>query len=113
MINAKQVFGTYPHVQMRWYVEQTVADEARRPYELSQLVKKYVNNCNEQNGDDEVQFDIDASFIWDDTPEGHGFWQGISAHVPEHFKDQWLKRPKVKKQPAAKPVKPKRVGWWV
>lgn len=111
MINAKQVFGTYPHVQMRWYIARTVADEARRPYELGQLVKKYVYNCNEQNEDDEVKVDIDSSFIWDDTPEGHAFWSVISQHVPEHFKDMWLKEPRAKK-PIAKPIKPKRVGWW-
>ena len=112
MINAKQVFGTYPHVQMRWHIARTVADEARRPYELGQLVKKFVFNHNDQNDFDEVQESIDASFTWADTPEGHAFWSDISQHVPEHFKDQWLKQPKVKKQLMAKPIKPKRVGWW-
>lgn len=115
MINAKQVYGTYPHVQMRWHIEQLMGGEpaAKKAQALGRLVTKYIRNCNEQEEDrDHVAADIDQSFTWEDTPEGHNFWSTINRRdVPQVFLDQWLKQPRAKKEiPKAAPKK--RVGWW-
>lgn len=30
--------------------------------------------------DDPQDIDIDKALIWDDTPEGHGYWSGINRY---------------------------------
>ena len=120
MITAKQVYGTYPHVQMRWYIERTKpeATKAAKAAFLGQLVGKFVANCNAQHDyRDDVPADIDVAFTWDDTQEGHNYWAEVNRHanMPEEFVDQWLRqaKPKVMKVPVAAPApKLKRVGWW-
>lgn len=116
MITAKQVYGTYPHVQMRWYIERTKpeATKAQKAASLGQLVGKFVANHNAQNPDLLMVIDnVDAAFVWDNTQEGFNYWEEVSRLVPQEFVDQWLKpeKPiKVKLPPPA--PKLKQVGWW-
>lgn len=118
MINAKQVYGTYPHVQMRFHIGQLMGNESagKKAAALGRLVGKYIYNCNDQEEErDYVENNIDASFTWDDTPEGHDFWSEVHRHkIPAEFEDAWLKRVVPRRAKVIKPaVLKKRVGWWV
>ena len=112
MVTAKELLGTYPHQQMRAYLKGKFPQDTPKQHgaRLSALVKKWLHNYhNELNGwwrlldDNGVPRDIDNSFTWGGTPEGHEFWANI--HRLE------LPRP----MPMAKKVKDKprkKVGWW-
>lgn len=114
MITAKQLKDTYPHRQMRMYIE----DEYRhmtpqgKAAQLGALVKKFLKNFEADVGWgprdlDEVPQDIDQAFTWEDTPEGFEFWRHIhrDIFVPVEI----VEAPKPAKGKAPK----KRVGWWV
>lgn len=129
MFTAKQLKDTYPHKQMRRYIEATVADAAKRPAALGQLVKKFMANCEKQFRGFGVPNNVDAAFSWANTPEGYGFWAIINAHVPKEaakakpvivdFEAAFAPfeppvapvAPKKEDKAAPKPA-PKQVGWW-
>lgn len=128
MFTAKQLKDTYPHKQMRLYIEATVADAAKRPAALGQLVKKFMANCA-QEGQFDVPMNVDRAFIWAHTPEGHDFWSVINRYEPkkvakakpvmpgleavfDHFVPPVAPvAPKKEAKAAPKPA-PKQVGWW-
>lgn len=131
MFTAKQLKDTYPHKQMRMYIEATVADAAKRPAALGQLVKKFMANCEKQFRGLAVPGDVDAAFIWANTREGHRFWSIIHGYKPKKaakakpfvmdieaggfakFADPAVApaEPKKEAKAAPKPA-PKQVGWW-
>lgn len=131
MITAKQLKDTYPHKQMRMYIEDLYpgATLAQRAAHLGALVKKFLFNFaidpHGGFGDkDEVPKDINTAFIWGDTPEGQKFWGCIHDYEPveevlppprdnpwviDGFEELVGKKAKVKLPKAA----PKKVvGWW-
>lgn len=130
MFTAKQLKNTYPHKQMRLYIEATVAEAAKRPAALGQLVKKFMANC-EKEWQFDVPMNVDLAFIWANTPEGHGFWSVINGYEPKKaakakpfvmdieaggfakFADPAVApaEPKKEAKAAPKPA-PKQVGWW-
>lgn len=111
MITAKQLYNTYPHKQMRMYVEATF-DRISWPSELSKLTRKFLRNFKAQGGGwyrhdvDVVPRDIDAAFTWAGTPEGYDFWAIISNYRPAAV-ELGVVKPK-----AAVPAPKKKVGWW-
>ena len=111
MITAKQLYNTYPHKQMRMYVEATF-NRISWPSELSKLTRKFLRNFRDQDGGwdlhdvDAIPRNIDAAFTWGDTPEGHDFWRRIGDYRPAPIV------PKVAKPKAAVPAPKKSVGWW-
>lgn len=112
MITAKQLKDTYPHRQMRAYIEDEYAHMTPQGQaaKLGGLVKKFLKNFELQAGvwvrpDPEiVPRDIDEAFTWADTPEGHEFWRHINSFMPVEI----VEAPKPAKGKAPK----KRVGWW-
>lgn len=129
MITAKQLNGTYPHRQMRMYIENKYPDAHAytRGAHLTVLVKKFLKNFEDQAGGwdlgdvDVVPRDIDAAFTWEDTPEGQVFWQIINDMQPEQvvpgnnlWVDWGAPAVAVKKAKAAAPKAPlkKQIGWW-
>ena len=105
MITAKQLRNTYPHRQMREYIEQEYPQLTRmeRGQKLAALTRKFLHNCGEL---EEVPRNIHAAFVWGVSPEGHEFWRAIDR-VP-------LAAP-VARMVKAKPapvVAKKKVGWW-
>lgn len=121
MITAKQMVGTEAHVQLRWYIEQTMGQEYiayQRASALGKLVTKYLNNCNKQHPNRGIVPRIINAFLWDITPEGTYLWDGIHSefdNCPDEFKDKWLGKPKREKVKVVKVKKqaPRQVGWWV
>lgn len=125
MFTAKQLKDTYPHKQMRMHIEATVADAAKRPAALGQLVKKFMANCMAQRGHFGVPDDVDEAFIWGGTPEGHDFWRAVQQHKPRALGvahpaadidvAQVQAQPKVFAKKEAKKPEPapkQQVGWW-
>ena len=117
MITAKQLFGSAAHVQLRYYIWQTMpeADDFKKAAALGALVKKFVANRNDQHPhENDLPESVDEAFIWSDTNEGHEFWREIEPEflIPEEFFNKWLGKPKPVKQPKQQAPKPKRVGWW-
>lgn len=111
MITAKQLKDTYPHRQMRMYIEDEYAHMTPegRAAKLGALVKKFLTNFKNQfDGWEEpevVPRDIDGAFTWQDTPEGHAFWRKINGYAPEEIVE--IVKPVKAKAPK------KRIGWWV
>lgn len=105
MITAKQLHNTFPHRQMRGYIEQEYPQLTRmeRGQKLAALTRKFLHNCGEL---EEVPRDIDAAFVWEETPEGHEFWRAISDMRPAKMAARM-----VKAKPAPVVAK-KKVGWW-
>lgn len=105
MITAKQLYNTFPHRQMRGYIEQEYPQLTRmeRGQKLAALTRKFLHNCGEL---EEVPRNIDAAFVWIATPEGHDFWETIDGVRPAA---------PVARMAKAKPapvVAKKKVGWW-
>lgn len=139
MITAKQLNGTYPHRQMRMYIEDQYAHMTPegRAAKLGALVKKFLFNFNKnphggnrwgQKGIDEVPDNIDEAFLWADTPEGFDFWEHIQDFRPQAEEariapgpwdvpafaagfEELVGKPVKVKLPKAAPKK--RIGWWV
>lgn len=105
MITAKQLHNTYPHRQMREYIEREHPQLTRmeRGQKLAALTRKFLRNCGEL---EEVPRNIDAAFLWADTPEGHEFWRAISDVHPARVV---VRMAKVKPAPV---IAKKKVGWW-
>lgn len=105
MITAKQLRNTYPHRQMREYIEQEYPQLTRmeRGQKLAALTRKFLHNCGELG---EVPRNIDNAFIWVATPEGHEFWSAISDVHPA------APVARVVKAKPAPVVAKKKVGWW-
>lgn len=115
MITAKQLKDTYPHRQMRMYIdaEYPGLEPALKAARFGALVKKFLLNFNEnphggggwdQRVIEEVPDNIDEAFLWANTPEGHDFWKHINSFMPVEI----VEAPKPAKGKAPK----KRVGWW-
>lgn len=114
MITAKQLYNTYPHRQMRGYIEQEYPQLTRmeRGQKLAALTRKFLRNCGEL---EEVPRNIADAFAWRATPEGHDFWGDINNVIlrPDPV-DLHLIAP-VARMVKAKPapvVAKKKVGWW-
>ncbi|MNJ28526.1 hypothetical protein D3C77_230640 [compost metagenome] len=132
MITAKQLNGTYPHRQMRMYIEDKYPDANAytRGAHLAVLVKKFLFNFqNNPHGGigarvgdiDVVPRNIDEAFIWGNTPEDHNFWRDIHGFEPpvDIFPDEaapfeglFGKKAKLKVAAPKAPLK-KQIGWWV
>ncbi len=136
MITAKQLKDTYPHRQMRMYIEDEYAHMTPkgRAAKLGALVKKFLFNFNnEPNAPqwknlDQVPENVDAAFLWFGTPEGQDFWERIHDYAPPREEariapgpwdvapfgggfEQLIGKPVKVKLPKAAPKK--RIGWWV
>lgn len=132
MITAKQLNGTYPHRQMRMYIEDKYPDANAytRGAHLAALVKKFLFNFQNnphggagwvQAGIDDVPENIDQAFVWEDTPEGHNFWRDVQGFAPPAdiildgaapFEGLFGKKAKLKVAAPKAPLK-KQIGWWV
>lgn len=134
MITAKQLYNTYPHRQMRMYIEAQypLDTPAQQAAKLGALVKKFLFNFEfadgfhqEQENLDVVPESITAAFEWETTAEGHHFWYRIHEYKPAPqevpavivgpgpLEDLIGKPAKVKLPKAVKAAPKKRVGWWV
>lgn len=130
MITAKQLNGTYPHRQMRMYIEDKYPDANAytRGAHLAALVRKFLLNFQknphggagwEEFGVEEVPRNIDEAFVWGDTPEGHNFWRDINEfdpHLGIFFQEVGpaepvAKKVKIKVVAPEAPLK-KQIGWW-
>lgn len=108
MITAKELYGTYPHQQMRMYLLHTFPLDTPRQtgVRLAALVKKFLRNRNAQHPfDNFIPRNVDEAFVWDETPEGWGFW-----HEVQEFRPARADVPNPVK--AAKEAPRKKVGWW-
>lgn len=137
MITAKQLYDTYPHQQMRMYVQAThpALNAKQQAPILGALVKKFLFNFNnDPHGGDgwnggvpldllnEVPGNVYSAFVWADTPEGLDFWAEINRYRPGFplpprpmrlDEDDPVAEPAaLAAKPVKKPAK-KRVGWWV
>lgn len=117
MITAKMLRDTYPHRQMRAYIDDIHRDltVAQRAAKLGALVSKYIKNCNEIGWvKGAVAEDIDGSFTWRETPEGHDFWSTINNYWPPRAVQPVKLEAEVKpeKKAVPKPEKKPKVGWW-
>lgn len=115
MITAKMLRDTYPHRQMRAYIDNIHRDltVGQRAAKLGALVSKYIKNCN-RIGKEHVAADIDESFVWITTPEGHNFWATINDYRPARVIQPVKLEAEVKpeKKAVPKPEKKPKVGWW-
>lgn len=107
MFTVEQLRGTRPYMQMKEYIEEEYQhlNQRQRAGRLSSLVKKYMKNVEREVDWDVVPDDIDGSFTWALTPEGHQFWKDIND-----FPGLPRKPVKGKGKPAQQPKK--KVGWW-
>lgn len=132
MITAKQLKDTYPHRQMRMYIEDLHVGKpaSYRAAMLGALVKKFLFNFNNEpnaphwKNFDQVPDNVEIAFLWLNTPEGQDFWERVNDFVPEvaavpqpnpwamAFKGLVGKPVKIKLPKAAKAAPKKRVGWW-
>lgn len=126
MIKVADIRNTVAYKQLRAW-NNRVNDG--NPWSMGALVKKYLVNINDQKPvhwkpDDHV--DIDISFIWDMTPEGHHFWSRIqNVEIEEAVIDRPAPAPRAAglafageavrpeaKKPKAKEEPKKVLGWW-
>ena len=121
MITAKQLRNTYPHKQMRMFIEREYpqAGPVERGRKLADLTRKFLRNYDALDGGNVVPRNVDAAFIWGNTPEGHDFWGAISDMQPIIEQEEivfadWPAPPPPEARPAkVKPVvAKKKVGWW-
>lgn len=85
MYKAADIRGTLAYTQIRRAIGQLNVGPVEQAIYQRKLVNRYLKNLNEQHPDGHWiiadgrldDLNLDSSFIWRDTPEGHEFWWHI------------------------------------
>ncbi len=122
MYKAKDIKHTQAYQQLRRCIELSVEDVGKRPYELGQLTKRFLQRLSEQRDRPiglEEHWDVCDLLTWVDTAEGHAYWERIHSGVrvinlkPCPIVEGGKKaKAKPAKLPPKAPAVLKRLGWW-
>ncbi len=120
MYKAKDIKHTEAYQQLRRCIELSVEDVGKRPYELGQLTKRFLQRLSEQRDrpiDREDRWNVCDLLTWADTAEGHAYWERVHSGLPViDLKPcpivEGGKKAKPAKLPPKAPAVPKRLGWW-
>lgn len=122
MYKAKDIKHTKAYQQLRRCIELSVEDVNKRPYELGQLTKRFLQRVFERHGAGfgfRKYYEVGEAFHWANTPEGRFYWETISdedvlndLHPCPIVEGGKKAKAKPAKLPPKAPAVPKRLGWW-